>query len=185
MNVMALRRHLGYHMHRLGLPGMLGVALLLAAVLSWVLLVRSAGREILTNQHKLEALQKHQSDTSTVPANSALDREDQLRVFYSNFSAAQELPAALKRIYQAAEKQGLTLETGEYMRLQTPSERLARFRVSLPVKGSFKQVLGLMDSVLQENNTVALETAAFKRDKVDDEIVEAKVVFLVFMDGKP
>jgi hypothetical protein len=71
------------------------------------------------------------------------------------------------------------------MRLQTGAERLARFRVSLPLKGTFKQVLGMMDTVLQENNTVALENVTFKRDKVDDQAVEAKVVFLVFLDSKP
>ena len=77
------------------------------------------------------------------------------------------------------------LETGEYAWLQTGTERLARYRITLPVKGTFKQVLGFMDIVLKDNTTLALENAAFKRDKVDDEAVEAKLVFIVFVDTQP
>jgi hypothetical protein len=77
------------------------------------------------------------------------------------------------------------LETGEYTWLQTGPERLARYRIALPVKGSFKQVLGFMDLVLQSNATLALENASFKRDKVDDATVEAKLVFLVYVDTQP
>jgi hypothetical protein len=185
MNAVALQRQLGYYTQRLGTWGLLGAALLLAAVLTWAVLVRAGEREIAANARKIVALKQQESTKSSLPANSALGREEQLRVFYSNFGAAEKLPDTLKRIYQAGQKQGLILETGEYMRLQTGAERLARFRVTLPLKGSFKQVLGMMDTVLQENNTVALENVTFKRDKVDDEAVEAKVTFLVFLDSKP
>ena len=42
-----------------------------------------------------------------------------------------------------------------------------------------------MDMVLKDNTTLALENAAFKRDKVDDAAVEAKLVFVVFVDTQP
>jgi hypothetical protein len=185
MNAVALQRQIGYYTQRLGTLGLLGAALLLLAVLTWVVLVRSGEREVVANERKILTLKQQANIKSTLPANSALGREEQLRVFYSNFQPPEKLPDTLKKIYQAAQKQGLILETGEYMRLQTGAERLARFRVSLPLKGSFKQVLAMMDTVLKENNTVALENVTFKRDKVDDQAVEAKVVFLVFLDSKP
>jgi hypothetical protein len=106
-------------------------------------------------------------------------------VFYNSFPVGDKVPDALKRIYRAADKQELFLETGEYSWLQTGSERLARYRVSLPVKGSFKQVLGFMDMALQDNKSLALENASFKRDKVDDDTVEAKLVFVIYADLKP
>jgi hypothetical protein len=116
---------------------------------------------------------------------SSLNREEQLRVFYMNFASADKLPDTLRVLYKAAEKQGLILETGEYTRVQNAGERLARYRVGLPVKGSFKQVLSFMDLVLKDNATVALENAAFKRDKVDDAMVEAKLMFTLFVDAQP
>jgi Tfp pilus assembly protein PilO len=120
-----------------------------------------------------------------LPVNSALNHEEQLRVFYNSFPSGDKVPDALKRIYRAADKQDLMLETGEYSWLQTGTERLARYRISLPVKGSFKQVLGFMDMVLQENKSVALENASFKRDKVDEAAIEAKLIFVVYADAQP
>jgi Tfp pilus assembly protein PilO len=185
MNAVALQRQVGYRLHQLGVTGSLGLAMLLLAVLAWFTLVRSGEKEIVSLQHKQQDLQRQAFNKSSLPVRSALDREEQLRVFYKSFAPTDQLPDTLSRIYSAAAKQDLVLETGEYTRLQTGSERLARFRVAFPVKGSFKQLLGFMDAVLLENKSVALENAAFKRDKVDDEAVEAKLVFLVFMDTQP
>jgi hypothetical protein len=185
MKSVALQRQLGYYLNQLGITGGLGLAMLLLAVAGWYTLVHTSELDIAGTQRKLQSLQRQAASTSSLPVSSALDHEEQLRVFYTSFAPADKLPDTLKHIYKAAEKHGLLLETGEYARLQTGSDRLARFRVSLPVKGSFKQVLGFMDTVLKENNTVALENAVFKRDKVDDEAVEAKLVYLVYMDTQP
>jgi Tfp pilus assembly protein PilO len=185
MNAVALQRQLAYRFTQLGVTGTLGLAMLLLAGLAWFSLVRSGEAEVAGARSKLQALKQQAAIKSSLPLSSALNREEQLRVFYSSFARAEQVPETLNQIYQAAEKQNLTLETGEYTPLQAGSERLARLRVSLPVKGSFRQVLGFMDAVLQANNTVALENAAFKRDKVDDEMVEAKLVFLLFVDTQP
>lgn len=185
MNAVALRRQLGYRLGQMGVSGNLGLAMLLLAALVWFALVYTGEKDILAAQHRLQVLQQQVANKSNPPVNPTLDREQQLQEFYQGFAKAEQLPEALKRIYQAAQKQDLLLETGEYTRLQTGTERLARFRVALPAKGSFKQLLGFMNAVLQENNTVALENAAFKRDKVDEEAIEAKLVFLLYIDTKP
>jgi Tfp pilus assembly protein PilO len=185
MNAVALQRQLQYRLAQLGGVGTLGLVMALAAVLGWFTLIR-AGELELTNAHKkLAALQQQVQSKSSLPVSSALNHEEQLRVFYTSFPAGDKVPDALSRIYRAAEKQELMLETGEYTWLQTGSERLARYRIALPVKGTFKQVLGFMDAVLQDNTTLALENASFKRDKVDDAAVEAKLVFVVFVDTQP
>lgn len=185
MNGVALQRQLVYRARQLGVTGGAGLALLLLAAAAWFMLVRTEEKEVAGTQLKLQALKQQLASKSSLPVDSALNREEQLRVFYKGFAPADKLPESLKAIYKAAEKLDLALETGEYARVQSSHERLARFQVSLPVKGSFKQVLGFMDRVLQDNPGVALENAAFKRDKVDDEAVEAKLVFLVFMDTQP
>lgn len=185
MNTVALQRQLQYRLGQLGIVGTLGLALLLIAALVWFTLIRSGGIELSNAHKKLAALQQQVQAKSSLPTSSALDHEEQMRVFYSSFPAGTKVPDVLQSIYRAADKQDVMLETGEYAWLQTGSERLARYRVTFPVKGSFKQVLGFMDSVLQDNTTVALENASFKRDKVDDPAVEAKIVFIVFVDSRP
>jgi hypothetical protein len=185
MNAVALQRQLQYRLAQLGGVGTLGLVMAVLAVLGYFTLIRAGEKELLGSQRKLVALQRQVQAKSSLPVSSALNHEEQLRVFYSSFPTGDKVPEALKRIYRAADKQELMLETAEYTWLQTGSERLARYRIALPVKGTFKQVLGFMDMVLQDNTTLALENASFKRDKVDDAAVEAKLVFVIFVDTQP
>jgi Tfp pilus assembly protein PilO len=185
MNAVALQRQLQYRLAQLGGVGTMGLVMALVAILGWFTLIRAGEKELLTSHKKLVALQQQVQAKSSLPVSSALNHEEQLRVFYTSFPAANKVPDALKRIYRAAEKHELMLETAEYNWLQGGSERLLRYRISLPVKGSFKQVLGFMDAVLQDNSTLALENASFKRDKVDDAAIEAKLVFVVYVDAQP
>ncbi len=185
MNSVALQRHLQYRLGQIGVVGALGLVMALVAMLGWFTLIRAGEKELVSSHKKLAALKLQVQNKSSLPVSSALNREEQLRVFYNSFPTGDKVPDALKKIYRAADKQELMLETGEYAWLQTGTERLARYRVTLPVKGSFKEVLGFMDIVLHDNPTLALENAAFKRDKVDDAAIEAKLVFLVFVDTQP
>jgi Tfp pilus assembly protein PilO len=185
MNTVALQRQLQYRLAQFGAVGTLGLCLFLVAVLGWFTLIRAGEKELANSYKKLTSLQQQVQAKSSLPISSALNHEEQLRVFYNSFPTSDKVPDALKRIYRAAEKQELMLETGEYNWLQTGSDRLARYRISLPVKGTFKEVLGFMDTVLHDNPTLALENAAFKRDKVDDAAIEAKLVFVVFVDTQP
>jgi hypothetical protein len=185
MNAVVLQRHVQYRLQQLGKTGVIGVALIAAAVVAWFTLVRFSEKELLTVRQRVKAVQQQVANKNSLPVSSSLNREEQLRVFYKNFGPVEKVPETLQRLYKAAEKQNLILETGEYTRVINTGERLARYRVGLPVKGTFKQLLSFMDMVLKDNATVALENAAFKRDKVDDAQVEAKLVFTLFVDSQP
>ena len=187
MSRVTLQRQLMYRLGQLGPVGSLGLVLLLLAALGWFGVIRSGQRELESARSRLAALQQQVASQSRsgLSAGSALDREEQLQLFYRGFPKAGTVADALSRIYSASSKRKLALETGEYSWSQNGQERLARYRIALPVKGSFAQVLAFMDQVLQDNNRLALENASFKRDKVDDPLVEAKLVFVVFVDKQP
>ena len=184
MSRLSIQRQGLYRLAQLGPVGGLGLCLLLLAALGWFTVVRSGQKEWEGAHLKLAALQQ-QPSRSSLPVNSALQKEEQLQLFYQGFAKADRVPDALERIYSAAVKHQLLLETGEYNWNQNAQDRLARYRIALPVKGSFAQVLAFMDQVLQDNAQLALENASFKRDKVDDPLVEAKLVFVVFVDTQP
>jgi hypothetical protein len=184
MNWNLLRRIFWLRIQQIGGLGLAGLALLVAAIVTWLVLVQSDQREFSKLTRTLDALQVQEVQKNALPANSALGKEEQVEIFYRAFPTEDHVPEALGQLYRAADKYELVLETGEYARTRTGADRLIRYRVMLPVKGSFKQVLAFMDKALKDPN-MALENATFKRDKVDDEQVEAKLSFILFVNAKP
>jgi hypothetical protein len=184
MNSTLLRRHLLYWLDQLGRVGTLGLALVVLAGLLWGTLVRNGEKELAQAQARILALQQQATNRNSLPANAALGQQEQLQVFYQGFQGANTVPDTLRGIYDAAAQHKLVLDTGEYTWVRTPGERLVRYRIALPVTGAFTQVLAFIDQALQSNSRLALENAAFKRDRVEDPMVEAKLTFVVFVDSQ-
>jgi Tfp pilus assembly protein PilO len=73
------------------------------------------------------------------------------------------------------------LEKGEY-RLSRESEfRLSRYQMTLPVRGSYTDIRGFVNDVLDAVPAVALEDLTLKREAADDPELEAKVRFLLYL----
>jgi Tfp pilus assembly protein PilO len=182
---MLWRRQLQYRLRQLGSLGVLGLALLVAAGVLWLVLIQPGEQELVRLAAQVKTRQVELTALNTTGRVVELSKEEKIAEFYKGFPAVVQVPDQLKNIYQAADKNGLTLETGEYALLQTEADPLARYRVALPVKGTFAQILAFMDAVLKDMPSTALESANFKRDKVDDPVVDAKLVFIVFVEAKP
>lgn len=185
MSWIAVQRRFEYWLDQLGLAGSAGIVLLIAALISWFTLVQGGEKELVRLSEGLEALRKQDAARSSLPSNPILSKEEQLAIFYKGFPDELQVPDLLKQMFQAAGTHGLAFETAEYSLVQTGTERLVRYRIALPVKGAFKPMLDFMDAVLKQNAAIALENASFKRDKVDDAVVEAKLVFVVLVDSRP
>jgi Tfp pilus assembly protein PilO len=185
MSWVAAQRQVMYRLDQLGATGLVGLVLMLAAILTWFTVVQLDENELIRLSQGLEALRKQDEEKSSLPSNPILSQEEQLELFYKSFPDELQVPELLKQVFQAANTIGLTLETAEYSLARAGSERLVRYRVALPVKGSFKQMLDFMDTVLKQSGAISLENASFKRDKVDDATVEAKLVFAVLVDSRP
>jgi Tfp pilus assembly protein PilO len=181
----AAQRQLGYRLDQLGLVGSTGIVLVIAALITWFTVVQGEEKELVRLSQGLEALRKQEAVKSSLPSNPILSKEEQLAIFYKGFPDELQVPDLLKEVFQAAHTHDLTFETAEYSLVQTGTERLVRYRVALPVKGAFKPMLDFMDAVLKQNGAIALENASFKRDKVDDAVVDAKLVFVVLVDSRP
>ena len=180
-----LRRRLFYRIHQLGPVGLLGIGLLLSAVAVWLLVVRTGEQEIQGLSQKVQARQIQLAAKNQVGSIVELSKEEKISAFYKQFPVTARVPDLLKNIFEAAEHAELSLETGEYALLHSESDRLARYRVALPVKGSFAQIIRFMDVVLKDMPTIALESANFKRENIDDAVVSAKLVFVVFVESQP
>jgi Tfp pilus assembly protein PilO len=185
MNKLMWHHRLRFVLRQLGTLGVLGLALLIAAAFLWLALIQPAenGIQRLTSRIRIAQVQvKAAQQPGHV---TELSDEEKIERFYRGFPAVTQVPDALKEIFSAAEKNHLSLDTGEYALVHPEKSRVARYRVALPLKGSFQDVLAFMNAVLKDMPSTALESANFKRDKVDDPLVDAKLVFLVLVGAQP
>jgi Tfp pilus assembly protein PilO len=183
MNTTLFLSRVRYGLRQLSAMGVVGLALLIAAAVLWLNLDNSARQERQSLQRRLQVIGVQLTQGDATGGDAFASQEEQLQGFYAALPSRNAIPENLKRIFRAADKNALVLNVGEYTQVQVSNERIGRYRVTFPVKGSFPQILLFIDKVLRENATIALESAAFKRDKVDDAAVEAKLVFLIFVDG--
>jgi Tfp pilus assembly protein PilO len=185
MNAEILGHHLRYRLAQLGTMGTLGIALILAALFMWRFVVQPEEIERLQLDQRVHQPRVEVKTQSQLDAQAKLNTEEQLRLFYANFPTEEQIPELLSGIFAAATKQGLILESGEYVAPPiTPGGSFAEYRITLPVKGRFTDVMAFIDEALGKGLTVALEGASFKRPKIDDPQIEAKLVFVVFLKGK-
>jgi hypothetical protein len=91
------------------------------------------------------------------------------------------LPDWLERIYGAAEKNGVALEVGEYRLVQEKGWKLARYQLTLPVKGSYGQVRGFIAQVLTDVPAAALEEIGFRRDTVGTDRIDVRVRLTLYL----
>ena len=181
MNAAALQAQLVYHFLRLAWPGWLGTALLLAAIAYAVGVTVPTGREIDQTQRRIgEAQARLQAERSGAPR--PLTSGEQLARFYENFPKGSTVPDWLGKLNAIAVKQGLSLDVGNYSLVRNQSSRLDRFRITLPIKGTYPQVRKFIATALATAPALALESVSFKRDKVGDDRVEASVDFLLFLE---
>ena len=59
---------------------------------------------------------------------------------------------------------------------------MKKYRITLPVKGELVQILSFISGVIKAAPSSALEDVTFKREKVEDSQVEAKLVFIFFVN---
>jgi len=164
----------------IGLPGVLGLALILCAMLfHWQVLNRA--REGLTAMQTASAkaivpmVGPRESSVATVTA--------QLARFHGTLApvSAETLADALGRIHAAARDESVILEQGSYRLALDGTEPLARFEVLLPVKASYPQIRRLLAKVMRDVPSLALESLSFSRQAIGEGTIDAQLRFVLYL----
>ncbi len=164
-------------------PGLLGLAMIAAAFV----VAFGVSAPMLERQRALE------DEARTLSARSggadagarAQTPSSQLSTFYAFFPTSSGLPDLLSRIQRAARDNGLTLARGEYRLVRDPGFALSRYQITYPVQGSYAQVRGFVNDVLDSVPAAALEEMTLKREDVGEPLLEARVRFSLFMGAQP
>jgi Tfp pilus assembly protein PilO len=105
----------------------------------------------------------------------------QARAFIRRLPARDELPVVLAMVVSQAKAAGLQLERGAYEFTMAKSGTIARYRVTLPVSGTYVQIQKFVDGTLAVLPPVALESLKIERDAVGDRQLQANLQFAVMV----
>jgi Tfp pilus assembly protein PilO len=160
-------------------PGFLGAGLLVLAV-GFALFAVEPARE------RLRALEAQRADLSARDKGKQQRAEPptqrgQLANFYAFFPLTDAVPEMLGKVQRAAQRNDLMLAKGEYKLSEERDFRLTSYQVTLPVSGGYAQVRGFVNDVLDAVPAAALDELTFKRQAIDDDTLEARVRFTLFL----
>jgi len=107
---------------------------------------------------------------------------EQLAEFYRIFPDERESPQWLEKLAVLAEKNGLSLNEGEYKPMRDKVGRLIRFQIMLPLKGEYPQIRRFLAALPAEAPIIALENVQFSRQNIADSTVEARIRLVLYME---
>jgi hypothetical protein len=167
---------------RLRWPGLLGLALIVFAAAFYAFGTAPLRARVAA----LEALRAELAARvgARGPGAQPATQRSQLANFYAFFPLLHAVPDQLGAIERAANSNGLQLEKGEYRLSQERGFPLARYQVTLPLQGSYSEVRGFVNAVLDAVPASALEDLALKREEVGEPLVEARVRFVLFLGAE-
>ena len=168
-------------MNLLAWPGLLGLALLLLAVGIFLYQVqpKTTRLEQLKQNSVSLKLRIDQVAKSGIPETSD---QDELNKFYGFFTGTS-LSEWLNKLYAAAAAQQLVLEQGEYRIIPSKNGKLARYQITLPVKGNYLQIRQFIAQALTDVPVAALEEISFKRETIGATDVETRIKLTLFLSA--
>lgn len=161
---------------RLGLPGVAGLGVLACCGMLLVSAVLPLRSEMHNLKLEAEALQ-----TTQKPAFPGQMPAAQLAAFYRNFPNVAHIPDALEALNRNAAAQGVQLEQGEYRLLPAGADKLARYEMTLPVKGDYPRLRTFLAQMLADWPSLSLDSVSFQRQKAGDPLLEAQVKFTLLL----
>ena len=107
----------------------------------------------------------------------------QARAFVQRLPSRADLPGVVAVVAEQAKTAGLVLERGDYEFLLTKSGAVARYRLTLPVSGTYPQIQRFVSATLARLPPVALAGLKIERDAVGDAQLHASLQFVVMVRG--
>jgi Tfp pilus assembly protein PilO len=166
---------------RIGWVGACGVGLAVFAVAFKLSVLSALDAELADLRVEAERLHMRYQMSLKQPVSLKRGPIQQLDTFYEFFPVVSTLPDWLLRLYAAAEKEGVTLELGDYKLIQEKGSRLARYQIMLPVKGSYGNIRAFIAAVLNDIPTAAVEDIALKRETIGAPALDARLKLTLFV----
>lgn len=169
---------LRYWISQLSREGRLGLSLLGISLVIYLLVFIPGQSQVTQFQNEIASL----TSASSARVKLALPTTtDQLTAFYRNFPPQRSAPDWLDKIYHAARHENLALNEGKYRAKHQHNGSLIRYKISLPVTGSYRQIQHFLATVMEGIPSVALDGVTFERNKIGDTNVNAKIKLSLYL----
>jgi len=169
--------HLRYQLQRhgwLAAAGLLVLLLALALQLLWVdgLHNRNAELHQQLSQQRQALVQKPQASEAKAQAQAA---------FYATLPDANEAVEAIAVLNQSAARNKVALVTAEYRVTRQGTGPLLRYQISVPLRADYGHLHAWLAQVMNALPHAALDDISLKRDDVNQDVLDARVRFTVFL----
>ncbi len=161
----------------LGREGSIGLGLLGIALIGYLFVLTPMESRLVQLHSDITSL----TTRAHTPAKHASTTAEQLDTFYRFFPSQTSTPDWLDKIFTVARHQHLQLIQGKYRAKHERAGPLIRYQITLPVTGSYSQVHRFLAGVLTEIPNAALDGVTFKRQKIGNALVEAKIQISLYL----
>ncbi len=176
-----LRRSLRLWLPMLGWPGILAIGLLAVCLPFYISTIRPLQEQLDVALSSTSAAREQMLAAGTKGyAGGGLPGE-QLAKFYQFFPAERNSPIWLGKMIEVAEKNGLSLNHGEYIVARDKVGELIRIKITLPVQGNYPQLRKFLAALATEIPVMALENVQFERKDILDTTVQVKLKLVLYL----
>lgn len=180
LSAMLLRLHLA--IISLGPVFCIGALLLVAgaAALAWL----APQRALQAERHQV-AMRVAAMPAVAIAKSAPVTANENLAAFYGTLGEKRHAEQQVKTLFGLAAKSNLSLSQGEYKSAYDRNARLHSYQVTLPVKGSYRDIWQFGMLSLRAIPFASLDEISFKRDSINDPQAEARLRLTLFLAERP
>lgn len=164
-------------------PVLCGAVVLLVAgavTLAWLMPQRALQAE----RHQV-ALRLAAMPATVLTRNAPVTSDQNLGAFYATLGQKRYAEQQVRTLFALAARSNLTLSQGEYKSAYERSARLHSYQVTLPVKGSYRDIWQFGMLSLRAIPFASLDEISFKRDSINDPQAEARLRLTLYLSDPP
>jgi Tfp pilus assembly protein PilO len=163
---------------RTGRPGLVGIAILLAAAV----FLASTHRQVLA---EVEALRAEVAAAQRPARTATTDEVPDADAVTRALPARTDMPAILDQLFEQAARAHLSIDTARYEIGAMRGGAAVRHQVAFPVTGPYPQIRAFIDATLAAMPEVALTDLSFARKTIGDGDVEAQIRMTIYTRSAP
>ena len=164
-----------FYLGRLGRVGTVGIVLIIAGLVFENTMVRPREAALAAQMQRNEQAQRE-----SAPQRARASQAETNSVLQPTLAPAAA--AALRRLFDAADKIGLELDQGEYRLTEAKEAHLRRYQFSLPVFGSYPEIREFIAEVLNTDSALALTSVQLRRDSIETPDLDAQLNFTLYLE---